>query len=132
MPDPSKDDITPNFTLSWDYPGYVLLTTAKYLDMVVKGVKDPADKSVLVVHKPPKGRFAHLEGPGAAGEEMEGRPRTLDEREHPDRKGAAGFQTARVVCIASRRSTGGMAMSFIAMRMIARSDMAANNSAMPP
>ncbi len=63
MPDPSKDDITPNFTLSWDYPGYVLLTTAKYLDMVVKGVKDPADKSVLVVHNPQKGDSPTWKGP---------------------------------------------------------------------
>jgi hypothetical protein len=54
LPEPSIDEITPNFTVRWDYPSYPLLTAAKYMDMVVKGIKNPTDKKLLLVHNPSK------------------------------------------------------------------------------
>jgi hypothetical protein len=54
LPEPNLDQITPDFTVRWDYPSYSLLTAAKYMDMVIKGIKDPTNKTLLLVHNPGK------------------------------------------------------------------------------
>jgi hypothetical protein len=73
LPEFQPEDITPDYTLSWDYPGYMLLTAAKWMDMVVKGIKDPHDKIAMLVHNPHKG-----DNPGWRGPDHPTRPFASD------------------------------------------------------
>jgi hypothetical protein len=54
-PDFNPEGITPDYLPSWDNTGFMLLTAAKRVEMVAKGIKDLRDRKTLLVHNPRKG-----------------------------------------------------------------------------
>jgi hypothetical protein len=78
--------------LRWDYPGYLFLTTAKYLDMVIKGVKDPKDKSLLLVHNPSKLDSPSWKGPDQPERKWKDDPEHWTKENTLEEKAPPGFK----------------------------------------
>jgi hypothetical protein len=102
LPQPSLDEITPDFVMTWDYPGFWYLFTAKYMDMVTKGIKDPTNKTLLLVHNPAKTDSPNWKAPDHPTRPWQNDPErwtvenTLHEKPYTDNTGVIFGENGKV------------------------------------